>query len=77
MEVEVKTLHFYVNDDLDMDRLTLVRADLLAMSHVHGVEFGKGTPHEFIVDVDEHCDMAINVMNHLNQAGLKPEISYS
>jgi len=73
----VKTLHFYVNEQLDADRLTLIKADLLAMSHVNNVEFGTGVPREFAVDVDEHCDMAINVMQQLNRAGLNPEISYS
>ena len=73
----MKTLHFYINDQLDADRLTLIRADLLAMPHVQSVQFGKGTPSEFTVEVDEHCDMAMNVIDHLSNAGLNPEISYS
>jgi len=73
----VNTLHFYVNEQLDMDRITLIKADLLAMSHVNNVEFGKGMPRELTVEVDENCDMAINVMQQLNRAGLNPEISYS
>lgn len=73
----MNTLHFYINDELNMDRLTLIKADLLAMPHVQSVQFGKGTPSEFIVEVDEHCDMAMNVIDHLSHAGLNPEISYS
>ncbi len=73
----MKTLHFYINEKLDIDRLTLVKADLLAMTHVNNVELGKGTPRELTVEVDEHCDMAIHVMEQLNRAGLNPEISYS
>ena len=73
----MNTLHFYINDQLDADRLTLIKADLLAMSHVHSVEFGMGSPRECVVDVDEHCNMTMNVMDHLNHAGLNPEISYS
>lgn len=73
----MNTLHFYINEQVDTDRLTLIKADLLAMTHVNNVEFGKGTPREFTVEVDEHCDMAMNVMEQLNRAGLNPEISYS
>ena len=73
----MNTLHFYINDELNMDRLTLIKADLLAMAHVQSVQFGKGTPSEFTVEVDEHCDMAMNVIDHLSNAGLNPEISYS
>lgn len=73
----MNTLHFYINDQIDLDRLTIIKADLLAMPHVKSVQVGKGTPSEFTVEVDEHCDMTMNVMNHLNKAGLKPEISYS
>ena len=73
----MNTLHFYINDEVNMDRLTLIKADLLAMAHVQSVQFGKGTPSEFTVEVDEHCDMAMNVIDHLSNAGLNPEISYS
>lgn len=73
----MNTLHFYINDELNMDRLTLIKADLLAMAHVQSVQFGKGTPSEFTVEVDEHCDMAMNVIDYLSNAGLNPEISYS
>ena len=73
----MNTLHFYINDEVNMDRLTLIKADLLAMAHVKSVEFGMGTPSEFTVEVDEHCDMAMNVIDHLSNAGLNPEISYS
>ena len=73
----MNTLHFYINDQLDTDRLTLIKADLLAMAHVQSVQFGKGMPREFTVEVDEHCDMTMNVISHLNRAGLNPEISYS
>ena len=73
----MNTLHFYINDQLDADRLTLIKADLLAMSHVKSVQFGKGTPSEFTVEVDEDCNMTMNVMQQLNRAGLNPEISYS
>jgi len=73
----MNTLHFYINDSLDMDRMTIVKADLLAMQHVQSVQFGKGVPREVTVEVDEHCNMTMNVMHHLNQVGLKPEISYS
>ena len=73
----MKTLHFYVNEHVNADRFTLIRADLLAMAHVKNVQLGKGTPQELMVDVDEHCDMAINVMEQLTRAGLNPEISYS
>ena len=71
----MNTLHFYINDQLDTDRLTLIKADLLAMSHVQSVEFGKGMPSEFTVEVDEHCNMTMNVMQQLNRAGLNPEIN--
>jgi len=73
----MNTLHFYINDQLDVDRLTLVRADLLAMPHVQSVEFGEGLPRELTVEVDEHCNMTVNVMQQLNRVGLNPEISYS
>lgn len=73
----MNTLHFYINEQLDTDRLTLIKADLLAMTHVNNVEFGKGIPREFTVEVDENCDMAMNVMQQLNRAGLSPDISYS
>jgi len=71
----VKTLHFYINEQIDADRLTLIKADLLAMTHVNNVQLGKGSPREFTVEVDEHCDMAMNVMKQLNRAGLNPQIS--
>jgi len=73
----VNTLHFYIKDQLDEDRRTFIKADLLAMSHVRGVEFGLGSPGEIMVEVDEHCDMAVTVMDQLSHAGLHPEISYS
>ena len=73
----MNTLHFYVNGDIDSDRLTFVKADLMAMSHVRNVEIGKGTPREVMVDVDEHSNMTMNILDHLNDVGLKAEISYS
>lgn len=73
----MNTLHFYVNDHLSQDRLTLVKADLMAMSHVHNVEFGLGSPKEVLVEVDENCNMTMNISEALNKVGLNPEISYS
>ena len=73
----MNTLHFYVNGEIDSDRLTFVKADLMAMSHVHNVEIGKGTPREVMVDVDEHSNMTMSILDHLNDVGLKAEISYS
>ena len=73
----MNTLHFYVNADINPDRLTFVKADLMAMSHVHNVEIGKGSPREMLVDVDEHSNMTVSILDHLNDVGLKAEISYS
>ena len=73
----MNTLHFYVNDHLTADGLTLVKADLMAMSHVHNVEFGLGSPREVLVEVDENCNMTMSVSDVLSKVGLNPEISYS
>lgn len=73
----MNTLHFYIHDKIDADRLTFIRADLLAMEHVHSVQFGKGSPGEITVEVDEKCDMTMNVLNKLSRAGLHPDISYA
>ncbi|NNG14297.1 MAG: hypothetical protein HKM22_03985 [Gammaproteobacteria bacterium] len=73
----MNTLHFYVNSDIDADRLTFVKADLMAMSHVRNVEIGKGSPRELMIDVDEHSNMTMSLLDHLNDVGLKAEISYS
>jgi len=73
----MNTLHFYVSGDIDPDKLTYVKADLMAMSHVHNVEIGKGSPHEVLVDVDEHSNMTMSILDHLNDIGLKAEITYS
>ena len=72
----MNTLHFYVNGDIDSDRLTFVKADLMAMSHVHNVEIGGDGPREMMVDVDEHNNMTMNILNHLNDVGLEAELSY-
>lgn len=73
----MNTLHFYVNGDIDADRLIFVKADLMAMSHVHNVEISKGMPREVMVDVDEHNNMTMNILDHLNNVGLQAEITYS
>jgi len=72
----MNALHIYINKTLDTDSLDSLKTGLMDLEHVSDVECSAKSPHELVVEVDEHCSMAINVMNYLNQQGVSPDITY-
>ena len=72
----MNTLHIYIDKTLDTQSLNSLKTGLMGLDHVSDVEFHAQSPHDLVVEVDEHCNMPVNLMNYLNQQGVSPDITH-
>lgn len=75
-EDEMNTLHIYIEKTLDENSLQSLKSGLMGLPHVSDVEISNKSPHDLIVEVDEHCNMPVNLLTYLTNEGMRPDITY-
>ena len=72
----MNSLHIHIEEELDTYHIRALMASLMSMPHVRDVEYSSKAPHEMFVDVDEHCNMPVAVLERLEREGLHPDLVF-
>lgn len=70
----MNTIRIYVDENLDTQNVENIDRLLKGMNHVGDVEFGRGDPHELLVEYDDKFDMPIKITEALREKGYHPDI---
>ena len=72
----MNSINIYIGETLDVDQLAQLRADLAGVPHVTHVAVNPAQPHELLVEYEEHHNLPVKILNHLEKAGLHADIQY-
>lgn len=70
----MNTVTIHIDEALDTRRLEELKAELMREPYVRDVQFNPRTPHDLVVEFEEHHNLAIRVLQRLEQHGLHPDI---
>lgn len=68
------SIQVYIDDKLDPKALTELKAAMMNLPHVINVELNLQTPHDMLVEYEEHYNIPMLVMDKLHHKGLHPDI---
>ena len=68
------SIQVYIDEALDASRLADLKSLVLALPHVVNVEINPATPHDLLVEYEEHFNIPMLVMDKLHHQGLHPDI---
>lgn len=70
-------MHFiqvYIDESLDSESLNELKTAMMNLPHVTNVEINTQTPHDILVEYEEHFNIPMLVMDKLHHKGLHPDI---
>jgi len=70
----MNSIQLYIEEDLDKDAIFNIKNLLLEIEHVVDVEISSQSPHEFVVDFDEHHNLPMKIVETLKDKGYHPDI---
>jgi len=70
----MNSIQLYIEEDLDKDAIFNIKNLLLEIEHVVDVEISSQSPHEFVVDFDEHYNLPMKIVETLKDKGYHPDI---
>jgi len=68
------TIQVYIDEELDKKTLAELKALMSALPHVTNVELNTASPHDMLVEYEEHFNIPMLVMDKLHHKGLHPDI---
>ena len=68
------TIQVYIDDDLDSKSLNEIKLLMQELPHVTNVILNTVTPHDMLVEYEEHYNIPMLVMDKLHHKGLHPDI---
>lgn len=68
------TIQVYIDEELDKKSLNELKALMSALPHVTNVELNTATPHDMLVEYEEHFNIPMLVMDKLHHKGLHTDI---
>ena len=68
------TIQVYIDETLDEQEQNALREELMAISHVQDVQMRGDTPHDLLVEFDEHHVHAMDIVDNLHRRGLHPDV---
>lgn len=68
------SIQVYIDDDLDSKSLNELRTLMQDLPHVTNVEMNSCSPHDILVEYEEHYNIPMLVMDKLHHQGLHPDI---
>ena len=68
------SIQVYIEDNLDSKSLSELKTLMQALPHVTNVEINHASPHDILVEYEEHYNIPMLVMDKLHHKGLHPDI---
>lgn len=68
------SIQVYIDEELDINSLQDLKAMMMNLPHVTNVEINEKTPHDVLVEYEEHFNIPMLVMDKLHHRGLHPDI---
>ena len=70
----MNTIQLYIEENLDEINIERIKKMLMEIEHVKDVEISSQSPHEFVIDFDEHHNMPMKIIEVLKAEGYHPDI---
>ncbi len=70
----MNTVTIHISEALDARRMEELKAELMREPYVRNVHFSPKTPHDLVVEFEEHHHLAIRLLQRLERHGLHPDI---
>jgi len=70
----MNSIQLYIDENLDEKSRTRLRIMLMEIEHVKDVEISSQSPHEFVIDFEEHHNMPMKIISALKAEGYHPDI---
>jgi len=68
------TIQVYIDETLDAEGLNELRKSLLALPHVENVAFHTNTPHDVLIEYEEHHVQPMQIVENMNSRGIHADI---
>lgn len=68
------TIQVYIDETLDAQGLNELRKSLLALPYVENVAFHTNTPHDVLIEYEEHHVMPMQIVETMNSRGIHADI---
>ena len=68
------TIQVYIDETLDAKGLNELRKLLLALPYVENVAFNTSTPHDVLIEYEEHHGMPMQIVETMNSRGIHTDI---
>ena len=68
------TIQVYIDETLDAKGLNELRKSLLALPYVENVAFNTSTPHDVLIEYEEHHGMPMQIVETMNSRGIHTDI---
>ena len=68
------TIQVHIDDDLDQKSINELKLLMQGLPHVVNVELNDSSPHDMLVEYEEHYNIPMLVMDKLHHKGLPPDI---
>lgn len=65
-----------IDDTLDAAQIRALMDDLAHVPHVSNVEILASTPHELMVEYEEHHNVPVRLLSRLSRQGLHSDVQY-
>ena len=68
------TIQVYIDETLDAEGLNDLRKSLLALPYVENVAINTNTPHDVLIEYEEHHVMPMKIVETMNGRGIHADI---
>ena len=70
----MNSIQLYIDENLDEQSIRRIKTMLMEIEHVRDVEISSQSPHEFVIDFEEHHNLPIKIIDALKAEGYHPDI---
>ncbi len=68
------TIQVYIDETLDAKKLDELRKTLLSLPYVENVAMNTKTPHDVLIEYEEHHVMPMQIVEAMNRKGVHTDI---
>lgn len=70
----MSVVQLYIEENLDEKAIARIKTILKGIKHVTDVEISNKSPHEFVIEFEEHYNLPIKIIEILKSEGYHPDI---
>lgn len=67
-------ISIYIDETINSVEVDGLRQEMFSAPHIRNVELRRESPHDLLVEFDEHHNVPVNVLNILRSHGLHADI---